>query len=496
MSMYKLTKSRVMVGLQCPKRLWFDLNDPIKQDSHIFHIGNRFGEYIRRHYGSGLDLTGQYNAAVAIEKTRNAIEDVTVPVIYEAAFLQCNTLVRVDVLLRAADGWHLIEAKSSTKLKDEHVKDAAIQSYIISNSGVELSKVLIAHINSSFVYPGAEKYLGLIDEQDVTEQVKILASEVPIWIEQLIGITESGVAAPKIGIGPQCIEPYPCPYVNRCKAPTLEIEVPVSIIPRVGARLADQYSQKGIFDLRDIPEFELENELHRNIRQAHISGEHWFSPTLKNTLMTYGWPRYFVDFETVQQGVPIFPGTTPYQAIPFQWSVHRWDSADQILKLEDGFSFLGFNSPTLFRDFLKSLLDHLGSSGPIFAHHASTEIGMLNFLMNRPECSDLKASTQALIDRVVDTLKLVRDGFYAPQMMGSYSIKEIVKAIPTSVEYSDEFVASGNDAQIAWFCCTDPHIKEEEKLNWIERIKRYCAKDTLAMVDLLRHLSNEGKVIS
>ena len=142
-----------------------------------------------------------------------------------------------------------------------------------------------------------------------------------------------------------------------------------------------------------------------------------------------------------------------------------------------------------FKDFLSSLLNELGSSGPIFAHNASTEIGMLNFLINQPECQDLKVETLAVIERVVDTLKLVREGFYAPQMMGSYSIKEIVKAIPTSVDYADEFVASGNDAQIAWFCCTDPMVQAEEKANWIERIKRYCAKDTLAMVDLMRHLS-------
>jgi len=488
--MYQLTKSRIMTGLQCPKRLWFDLNDPIKQDSHIFHLGNRFGEYIRRHYGVGLDLTGNYSAADVIKQTQSALIDSSVPVIYEAAFLHNNTLVRVDVLLRSADGWQLIEAKSSTKLKEEHIKDAAIQSYVVSSSGVQLKKVLIAHVNSSFIYPGAKKYTGLIQEHNVTEQVAKLASEVPAWIEHLIDITVPGIAAPKIATGHQCSDPYPCPYIDRCKDPVSIIGVPVSIIPRVGAKLAEQYGQRGIFDLREIPEFELENEHHRNIQKAHISGEHWFSPTLKNTVVSFAWPRYFMDFETVQQGVPIFPGTSAYQAIPFQWSVHRWDSFDQALKLEDGFSFLEFDSPALFRDFLESLLDILGSSGPIFAHHASTEIGMLNFLMNRPECQDLKVETQAVIDRVVDTLKLVREGFYAPQMMGSYSIKEIVKAIPTSVEYADEFVASGNDAQIAWFCRTDPMVKAEEKANWIERIKRYCAKDTLAMVDLMRHLSS------
>jgi predicted RecB family nuclease len=138
--MYQLTKSRIMTGLQCPKRLWFDLNDPIKQDSHIFHLGNRFGEYIRRHYGVGLDLTGNYSAADVIKQTQSALIDSSVPVIYEAAFLHNKTLVRVDVLLRSAEGWHLIEAKSSTKLKDEHIKDAAIQSYVVSSSGIQLKK--------------------------------------------------------------------------------------------------------------------------------------------------------------------------------------------------------------------------------------------------------------------------------------------------------------------------------------------------------------------
>ena len=478
-----------MTGLQCPKRLWFDLNDPIRQDSHVFHIGNRFGEYIRRHYGVGVDLTGDYNAAAVIEQTKKAIADQTVSVIYEAGFMYESTLVRVDVLLRSDRGWDLIEAKSSTKLKDEHIKDAAIQSYVVTNSGVQLQKVSIAHINSSFIYQGSEQYDGLVQERDVTLQVRALECEVQAWIEQLVGITVKGVPKPEIHIGPQCLDPYPCPYAVRCQPASPIIEVPISIVPRVGAKLADQYAHKGVFDLRDIPESELKNERHRIIRQAHITGAHWLDPSLKSAVNAYGWPRYFIDFETVQQGVPIFAGTSPYQAIPFQWSVHRWDSLNQVLKLEDGFSFLEFDSPTLFRDFLKSLIDILGNSGPIFAHHASTEIGMLNFLMNRPECQDLKIMTQSIIDRVIDTLTLVREGFYAPQMMGSYSIKDIVKAIPTSVDYADEFVASGNDAQIAWFCCTDPKIQGAEKRNWVERIKRYCAKDTLAMVDLMRHLS-------
>ena len=36
-----------------------------------------------------------------------------------------------------------------------------------------------------------------------------------------------------------------------------------------------------------------------------------------------------MDFETVQQGVPIIKGTQPNYALPFQWSVHKLESIDK-----------------------------------------------------------------------------------------------------------------------------------------------------------------------
>ena len=75
-------------------------------------------------------------------------------------------------------------------------------------------------------------------------------------------------------------------------------------------------------------------------------------------------------------------------------------------------------------------------------------------------------------------------------MNGSYSLKVIVKAIPTNVDYTNEnSLSGGGEAQIAWFKCTDPSTSEEEKLVWSEKLRNYCAQDTLAMYDLLRHLA-------
>jgi hypothetical protein len=199
-----------------------------------------------------------------------------------------------------------------------------------------------------------------------------------------------------------------------------------------------------------------------------------------------------MDFETVQQGVPLMTHTKPYDALPFQWSVHRWDNPNHEIKIEDGDGFLEFLSPEMDREFLKKLLAAVGSDGTIFVHNASFEKSKLKYLIERESCQEFKPAVEALIARIIDTLDLVReDGYYSPKMNGSFSLKDIVKAIPTTVDYSSsEALTSGGDAQIVWFKYTDPATPEAEKVEWARRLTNYCAQDTFALYDLLRYLEN------
>ena len=487
---YLLTKSRVVSGLQCPKKLWLDVHQPIKQDLHIFYIGNRFGEFARTHYGPGVDLTGNLETLSAIAHTQDALNSPEVLVIYEAAFLHDDTLVRVDVLIRHPAGWEIVEVKSSTKLKDEHIKDASIQAYIAKACGINIVKIQIAHINNAFVYQGNHNYDGFLIEVDITNQAEKLGPLVPDWIASLKPFATTGAADPEVAMGEQCTKPYNCPYQARCGAliPGLA-EVPIDILPNANKDLIKEFAAKNIHDLRDVPLERFTNRKHLVIHQAHTNKSTWISPKTISKISALGWPRYFMDFETVQQGVPMLPGTKAYDALPFQWSVHRWDNPEQILNVDDGKGFLEFLSPDMDRQFLESLLDAVGTKGPIFVHNASFERSKLCALVQRPTCNDLANAAEALITRIVDTLDIAREGFYAPQMMGSYSLKNIVKAIPTTVDYSNPAgLSGGGDAQIAWFKCTESTTPNAEKLEWQKKLKKYCAQDTLAMYDFIRHL--------
>ena len=47
--------------------------------------------------------------------------------------------------------WRLVEVKSTTDLKEHHLEDVAIQSYVLSHSGLKLASVWLAHVNRSYV---------------------------------------------------------------------------------------------------------------------------------------------------------------------------------------------------------------------------------------------------------------------------------------------------------------------------------------------------------
>ena len=69
------------------------------------------------------------------------------PAIFEDAFEHDGIRVRVDVLERLLDeSWGLREVKTSTRPKDHHLDDIALQAHIIRGAGVMVSSIELARI--------------------------------------------------------------------------------------------------------------------------------------------------------------------------------------------------------------------------------------------------------------------------------------------------------------------------------------------------------------
>ena len=126
---YALTKTKITSGLQCHKKLWFDVHEPIKFETKAtIERGKRFGKAVIKNYTKGngkfLNLTDVW--ANRVDRTKQAINSDDINVIFEGAFKYLNTEVRTDVLIRKKKGWELLEAKSATQLKPEYIEDIAI----------------------------------------------------------------------------------------------------------------------------------------------------------------------------------------------------------------------------------------------------------------------------------------------------------------------------------------------------------------------------------
>ncbi len=191
--MRTLSKSKLIAFRQCPKRLWLEVHRPgLREDSSAtqasFASGHQVGDIAQRLYdpeckGALIDPQAEGFDA-AFDRTQDLLKS-SQP-IFEAGFRAEGALAFADVMLPVRKGgkraWRMVEVKSSTSVKDYHRDDAAVQALLARACGVPLSAIALAHIDSSWVYPGGDDYKGLLLENDLTEEAFAREDEVRGWI--------------------------------------------------------------------------------------------------------------------------------------------------------------------------------------------------------------------------------------------------------------------------------------------------------------------------
>src|ERR1035441_6756369 len=156
-----LSKSRYLASSQCHKRLYWQVHAPelaAKPDAAtevIMEQGYQVGLLARQLFPGGVEVGSDGGLDQAIRATREVVANREVPAIFEGVFEHDGVLVRVDLLHRRRDGrWRLIEVKSSTSKKEEHLDDVAIQYRVLSRCGLDVGSACVAHVNRSFVFSG------------------------------------------------------------------------------------------------------------------------------------------------------------------------------------------------------------------------------------------------------------------------------------------------------------------------------------------------------
>ncbi len=478
-----LSKSRFGAGLQCHKRLFLEcyspeLADPIDPGQEaIFESGTAVGELARERFPGGRLIEEEYfRHDDALAATKEALADRSVPAIYEAAFTFDGIRVRVDILVRRRGGaFDLVEVKSSTEVRQQHIPDVAIQLYVVEGAGMRVRRAYLLHIDTDYVYEGGPYDVGrLFRLEDVTgEARKFVQSSAPAALADMRQALEQDTA-PLIEIGRHCTRPYQCPFYEHCREGTPEHHI--EQLPWASAGLLDGLLEADIADIRDIPsDFPGLSPIQERVRDCVVAGQPHLDPRLRVALGEVTYPLHFLDFETFNPALPVHPGTRPYQVIPFQWSLHVRDQGGDLR--HDSFLAAGDADPR--EGFTAGLLDVLGSAGTIVAY-SSYEQTIIKQL-----AADLPAYAERLLaldTRFLDLLELLRAYYYHPDFHGSYSIKSVLPVLVPEAGYSDLDIRERSQASLAFAQMIAPETGETEKERLREALLSYCQRDTEAMV--------------
>ncbi len=488
--MRNLSKSKLLAFRQCPRRLWLEvyrpeLNKPSESVQGRFDGGHRVGDIARRLYdprGKGQLIEPKTEGyASAITRTQALLAS-TQP-IFEAAFTADGALALADVMLPTRKSgqraWRMVEVKSATSVKDYHRDDTAIQAFVARNSDVPLASIALAHIDTSWVYPGGGDYQGLLIETDLTDEAFGRDAEVRGWIAKAQAVVRKRTE-PAVGTGRHCSDPYECGFRAHCQAQEPQAQYPVQWLPgNKSKKLTALIENDGVIDMRDAPDEHLAKRQKR-VKKHTLSGSTFFDKHgAAADLSGHKLPAYFVDFETIQFAAPIWKGTRPYQQIPFQFSVHRLARTGKV----EHESFLDLSGKDPTREFAERLIAACGERGPVFVYNATFEKSRIQELADR--FARLKPSLLAINARVVDLLKVAQKRYYHPHQEGSWSIKKVLPTIAPDLRYDAlESVQDGGMAMRAYLTAIAPETTAEEKARLEQALLKYCALDTYAMVRL------------
>jgi len=491
MSKSRLSKSTFIRGLQCEKSLYlykhhYRLKDPTPSSLQaVFDQGNNIGLLAQELFPNGADASPEnhFKMVESVEKTKDFISNGE-SIIYEATFLYNDVLAALDILVKDEEGWKAYEVKSSTKVSETYIKDAAIQYYTITNSGIDLKDISIVHINNQYVKDGELDIHQLFTIESVYDQVLGFLPRIPNEVRRLKNVIES-TDIPNVDIGPHCSDPYDCDFKGTCWKHIPDYSV-FNISRLNKDKKFDLYNQ-GVITLDDIDLSQIDLNPNQVLQvQSEVNGtSHIDIEEIRKFTNGLSYPLYFLDFETIGPAVPKYNGSRPYQQLVFQYSLHIQETPTSELQHRE---YLANPNEDPRIGFIKQLIEDCGNSGDILVYNIGFERGKLNDLIDVfPEHSN---ELRGIVNRLKDLMiPFQQKWYYTPEMRGSYSIKSVLPALVPELSYNDLEIKEGGTASNTFLSMVngtfDGNVEETRR-----QLLEYCKLDTYAMVKILNRLKD------
>ncbi len=374
---------------------------------------------------------------------------------------------RIDALERRSHGWHAYALAAGARVRDHHLRRLALAALAARQAGTELARSSVLHVGRG---PDADP--ELLQAKDVARGVTREAQRLPAYLEAL-GVSLRTDREPATSVGSHCRRPRPCPFLDHCRA-------------RVGGRSLDQVwgltaasrralRSAGWNEAAAVPADApgLSQEETRALADARRGTVRVERPALRAALGRLRPPVAFLDIEFATPAVPLVDGMRPFEPLPFQFSLDLEDGHgvvrhDEELRLDEGTD----PRPAL----AGRLASLLAGAGSIVVYDAASEGKLLDAL------TAFEPALGRAPERLWDLQRVVRDNVRHPGFEARWDLKHVAEALGTG-SYAGVRGMDGLTAQASWRrLLRRPDARTEREL------RRYCAADSRAMVDIVRTL--------
>ncbi|MCA9935044.1 MAG: DUF2779 domain-containing protein [Anaerolineales bacterium] len=472
-----ITKTACLTFIHCPKAFWLQEHqphlaappDPAAQ--RRFRVGQEVDQLARELFPTGIHIPYRPQPEDMAPLTMQAIAD-GADTLFQATFVVDDLLIKADVLTRVDSLWRLIEVKSSTSAKPEHLPDLAFQAYVLGQAGIDVEETAVLHLNNACQYPNLADLFTLTD---VTDDTLPLLASIPDDV-RLMRQTAVSAQPPAIPIGRHCTKPDICPFYDHCWQGVDSLTI--YDIPRLGAKRERPLQAANILHLADIPADADLTAKQREFVEFFVAEQiNIDRVAIQQAMAQLVYPLYFFDFETIDYAIPKFHGCKPYQQVPFQYSCHILDVDGTLTHVD----YLHMDEGDPRRPLTETLLSHIGDTGSLVAYNIPFERGVLLALADHlPEYAD---RLRGVADRLWDQLPIFRNHYRDYRFGKSNSLKSVLPVIAPELSYKMLDVQNGAQAQVVW----EEMIVEGDtavKAKLAAQLRKYCHLDTLAMVEI------------
>ncbi len=463
-----LTKTDFLLYHESPLHLWAKAHDQVEAqwqtplEKHLIQQGAQV-EAMARDFVESTLLQGYQTPQVLWQPT------------YDDGQFQ----IRADVLIFEPDlGFYdLYEIKSSTRVKREHELDVAFQVLLLEKL-LNLRHTYLLHVNPDYIHQDALIFENFFVVEEISEKVEKRRSIVEETRQEAWQVLKM----PQPTRESACTKPANCPCPSLCH-PNLPHN-PVYDLPYIGKK-AQRLRAMGVLAIQDIPEdFRLSDRQHRHMMAVKKGQPVIEVDDVQAALDALDYPFYFLDYETFNPALPMYPGYRSYEQIVFQYSLHILQAPDASLQHYD---CLITNDRDPAPQLVANLLSHIGPTGSVIVWNKTFEAERNRDLARH--CPEKADALKSINDRLYDLMLIFSKGLYVdPGFHGSASLKAVLPVLCPDLSYEVLQISNGEEAMLTWWQLQQTEMSPEQRMAIEKDMLAYCEMDTYALVAILEAL--------